>query len=500
MSEIETLFAELTLRLRSHELRASTFASLSDDELATSYQAATGLMREGEKYAALAAAEIDRRSHRELGQNGLAWRKGHVNTTAMLQHLTGDGKQATRRRLAVGVMVAEAEAAQELATQASERPDDPELNQLAAASRVWHSALGEAVCRGQLGTETAHSIRQGLGEPAEGVTEEMLTAALMPLIGECAHLNADQAHREARAVRDQIDAEGVAARAENKRARQSLKVWVQSDGMVGGRFLLDPENGMFFKDVVDQLISPRTGGPRFVATGSKHWAERVATDPRTTERIAAEGLIELLHVAISADPGTIYGGTRPAVKMIVKETALTGEAALTGSGPRAAHGYIEGHPDMVPIETVERELCSAGFVPIMFDDGGECLNVGREQRLFTKRQRQGLAVRDGGCMWPDCDRPPSWCEAHHIEFWHRDNGRTDIGLGILLCRRHHLLLHNHNWQIIRVGGATYELIPPVAEDGQTPIPLRSKSPLRLGSPLGPPALAAAEPAIRRSAG
>jgi hypothetical protein len=42
------------------------------------------------------------------------------------------------------------------------------------------------------------------------------------------------------------------------------------------------------------------------------------------------------------------------------------------------------------------------------------------------------------------------CEAHHIVRW-RDGGRTDVADGVLLCRRHHLLLHDHGGQIVREG-------------------------------------------------
>jgi hypothetical protein len=105
------------------------------------------------------------------------------------------------------------------------------------------------------------------------------------------------------------------------------------------------------------------------------------------------------------------------------------------------------------------------------------VNVGRVQRLFTERQRTGMAVRDGGCRFPGCDRPPSWCEAHHIDQWQRDNGKTNVADGVLLCRRHHLLLHNNHWQISRTGGA-YWLRPPRSIDpAQELLPMPRRSPL-----------------------
>ncbi|MET0956357.1 MAG: HNH endonuclease signature motif containing protein, partial [Cryobacterium sp.] len=104
---------------------------------------------------------------------------------------------------------------------------------------------------------------------------------------------------------------------------------------------------------------------------------------------------------------------------------------------------------------------------------------GRDERLFTPAQRIALAARDGGCMWGDCTKPPSQTEAHHIDHWKRDDGRTDIRLGILLCNPHHRLLHNQGWQILEHHGR-YWLRPPLSVDpGQTLIELHSKSPAAL---------------------
>ena len=120
-------------------------------------------------------------------------------------------------------------------------------------------------------------------------------------------------------------------------------------------------------------------------------------------------------------------------------------------------------------------MCADGFVPILFDkDGQQIMNVGRDERFFTPRQRTGLAARDGGCRFPDCDRPPSWTEAHHINEWDRDHGRTDIADGVLLCRHHHMLVHNNGWQITRTG-TEYFVVPPRSLDAeQHPIPAPAK--------------------------
>ncbi|TFC99082.1 hypothetical protein E3T25_15460 [Cryobacterium sandaracinum] len=85
-----------------------------------------------------------------------------------------------------------------------------------------------------------------------------------------------------------------------------------------------------------------------------------------------------------------------------------------------------------------------------------------------------MAVRDGGCLWIDCDRSPAWSKAHHINEWLKGNGYTDLADGVLLCHPHHLLLHNQHWTISRTGTQQW-LRPPVEVDPKrTLIALPSK--------------------------
>lgn len=147
-----------------------------------------------------------------------------------------------------------------------------------------------------------------------------------------------------------------------------------------------------------------------------------------------------------------------------------------GTSPRGVFGYLEGNPAPVSAETIARHLCDSGYLGILFRQTGQPLNVGRDERLFTRDQRQALAVRDGGCRWPGCKQPPSWSEAHHIENW-SDLGLSNIDQAILLCTLHHLLLHNRHWKIVLRGGL-YCLQPPIEIDPtRTLIDLPSKNPL-----------------------
>lgn len=175
--------------------------------------------------------------------------------------------------------------------------------------------------------------------------------------------------------------------------------------MFQGSWALGPEDGALVDNALQNLISPRRGGPRFIDADDIARADRIEHDPRTTEQILADGLVEMVRLAIDADPGTLFGSKRPCVQVIITDATLHN---------RARHGYLEGHPDPVPFATVERHRCDTGVIGVKFDSDGSVLNQGRNQRLFTTPQRTALAVKWGGCAHPTCDRPPKMCEIHHI--------------------------------------------------------------------------------------
>ncbi len=323
----------------------------------------------------------------------------------------------------------------------------------------------------------ADAIRSGLGDPGGDADEQLLAAALDELMPVCREVDADAARRLARQARDRVDAAGVEARAQAQHQRRFWRVWVKPDGMVRGEFELDPETGMYVKAVFDQLTHPRLVEPKVrrgfgdPVTGDTAYADAKVM----RERNAADGLVQVLHAGVTVDPGRLLNSTKPAVRVVVNERTLA-----TGRGS----GMLEGHPDRIPVGNVHTGLC-AGYLPIRFDREGNVLDLGREERLFTAAQKAVLAVRDGGCLDPDCDRPPSWCEAHHIDHWKRDQGRTDIAEGILLCRRDHLRYHNEGWEIRRDGGAYWLIPPPGVDPEQTPRLMRPKTPADLINPIDP---------------
>ena len=108
--------------------------------------------------------------------------------------------------------------------------------------------------------------------------------------------------------------------------------------------------------------------------------------------------------------------------------------------------------------TVRRLACDAEIIPTVLNGKGRVIDVGRRTRRVSEALRCVLVARDGGCVWPGCDAPPSRCDAHHVEHW-ADGGPTNADNLALLCHRHHILLHEGRHRLERAGDAWVVLKP-----------------------------------------
>ncbi|WP_187270536.1 HNH endonuclease signature motif containing protein [Lacisediminihabitans profunda] len=418
---------------------------------------------------AILAGVVAARSSLELGYDGLAQRAGARTADALVSQLTGTSGQEARAITSVGTMMS-----------------DP---------AAWLGEVATRVAAGDLSIGAAAAIQSGLGAPSPTVAADDLADAAHELLASANFLPPEKVARQARELRDELDEAGVVDRESELREKRFLRLTRQADGMTRIVGLLDPESAALVTDAVDAVTSPRRGGPRFVDATAAARAEDIALDDRTTGQLALDALVEMVRIAVAADDGRVFGTRKPAVRVHVTATDLA-------RGTGVAH--LEGQTSAVSVATVERLACGDGFLAIEFSDGGAnsgaALRLGRSRRTFSDAQRAVLAAIWGGCAVGGCDRPPSWCEAHHIDEWLEDLGPTDVSNGILLCRHDHLLVHNNGWKIRRRGNdyflepprgdplhaAAIPLIPknPVYHRGRANADARSRGPIR--RPNAPP--------------
>jgi len=115
-----------------------------------------------------------------------------------------------------------------------------------------------------------------------------------------------------------------------------------------------------------------------------------------------------------------------------------------------------------------RLACDAELVPIVLNGKSVPVDVGRTRRLVKPAQRDALITRDQGCAFPNCPLPTRWTDAHHIKHW-LDGGNTDLDNLVLLCRRHHRLLHHTEWTVAITNGLPYFTPPKWLDYHQKPI-------------------------------
>lgn len=136
-------------------------------------------------------------------------------------------------------------------------------------------------------------------------------------------------------------------------------------------------------------------------------------------------------------------------------------AEATTTVPRC--GVMGGPP--LPPDVIARWLCNAWIRRVIRDPNtGHLLDYGRRLRLYNRHQRRSMAHRDGGCGWVGCDLGPRYCDAHHILPW-PEGGLTNIDHGLLLCRRHHGLVHTKGWTLGR--DPTTGIVTVTTPDGRT---------------------------------
>ncbi|MEV1296060.1 DUF222 domain-containing protein [Pseudonocardia sp. NPDC049635] len=202
-------------------------------------------------------------------------------------------------------------------------------------------------------------------------------------------------------------------------------------------------------------------------------APRDPDDVRDHPERAVEALAELCGFALAHAPGATLpesGGHRPQVVVTVRLDDLERRA-------RAATLEFSGQLSPAALRML---ACDAAVLPVVLGGDGRPVDVGRARRTVTGSQRRAVTARDRGCAHPGCDRPPAWCEVHHILPWEL-GGPTDLDNLVMLCRVHHRLVHHTGWEIHLGERGRPEFVPPGWIDPQRR-PRRKPDPDRVVPP------------------
>jgi hypothetical protein len=207
------------------------------------------------------------------------------------------------------------------------------------------------------------------------------------------------------------------------------------DGMVRISVVLPAEEAA----LIDAALEAAARAAAESAVGDQpHLDEPLRHVPRL-DRVQA--LVDVAASYLDTLPG------EPADDHTLVLVHVNAEALDVPAGTSIASGtcHVEGHGPIEPA-TAERLLCTARVQGVLVGQGGKVLNLGRTKRLATRAQRRALKVRDKGiCQFSGC-HSTSHLDAHHVVHWSH-GGPTDLDNLILLCGRHHTLVHEGGLRI-----------------------------------------------------
>lgn len=297
--------------------------------------------------------------------------------------------------------------------------------------------IGRAACDGVLSAGQVAALKAACSTPVEPVLQ-LQQAELVAIV---APLSVADTERAAGVWRQR--AEALVDLPEPAEPNRELSMAHTTDGLVG-KFVLDKAGALQFEQAI-RLASTWDG----------------SDDTRSNQRRSADALVDVCSFfnANHDRPGTPR--QRPHIELFVEADILT-TSPLAWTTEHAVIGS----------STIDALLCDCVIHRVQ-RAGNAILAYGRGTRTVPLELFRAVAARDGGCRFPGCNRKVRSCDAHHVRFW-RNMGLTELANLVLLCNRHHHLIHQPRWHLKLLPDADLEVTYP---DGS----------VRISQPRGQPA-------------
>lgn len=230
--------------------------------------------------------------------------------------------------------------------------------------------------------------------------------------------------------REVVDRRAALEDSRRRRELRRLHVSPALDGMVRVDGDLDPETGQVVITALRAVMTASRGD---------------GSDGRTAPQRRADALGEICFQWMDGSNRATTAGERPHVTVTVDLESLerrTGRRCELDEAGR------------IPAEDARRIACDASLSRVITVAPSSPVEIGRRTPVVPAALRRAVVVRDGGCRFPGCDRPPGWCDAHHVLHW-ADGGETSLDNLVLLCRPHHRLVHERFSLAIEEGRPTF---------------------------------------------
>jgi hypothetical protein len=301
-----------------------------------------------------------------------------------------------------------------------------------AAARARTAAtvaeLGEALAAGEIAGEHVDAVTAGLRDltaPQQAVLAgkgEMLALA-------AGSLTPDEFRRQVAKIVRGITADDGIARLERQKRAVRLRAWIDRvTGMLRLSGELDPEEGVQLLNKLNAEIE---------ALFHDRTPDRCPDDPSARQDfLRAHALLHL----INAGGGTGSGGWKTEMTIVIDHDTI-----VHGPHPRSRTDCGVDGVDL-PVDVLRRMALFADIIPVLLDEDGVVLKMGRTRRLATRAQRQALRAMYRHCAIPGCRTPVRHCTPHHCDEWDH-GGLTDIDDLVPICKSDHAMIHTKGWTL-----------------------------------------------------
>ena len=323
-----------------------------------------------------------------------------------------------------------------------------------------HPEIAAAYQAKLINDEAARLIVAFLEKPPPGMPVEAVASVRAHLLDVAKNGDIRELRVHISRLRETFDADDTPPSEDTDRNEFYASTILNGRMVVKGDF--DAETGEMLLSALSPLSTPRP-------------TDAAGPDNRTPAQRRADAFTEILRRYLDAGVSPEDGGERPHLHLHIQARDLAATEAATEeehSGPDNAYFFdlfgrtgVGRMPWMgaMSIEAARRIACDSVVHPIVMDEHGSPLDLGRSTRTANRKLRRALVARDGGCAFRGCGRPAAWCDAHHIQHW-ADGGATDFDNLVLLCRFHHRLIHHSEWEVVMGPDRHPWFIPPARVD------------------------------------
>ncbi len=413
---------ELTAALVAVRSITAHFHTATDGQLLADTRAIEALGRVVDGLRLGAAAQVEARSGKRLGEESLAFRHGARDGVELVEDLTGVSYATARMRVGLGSALA------------------PVVSITGELLPGRYPALSDAVAAGEVGIESARVIVNTVVSIRRRADPDLLSAMAEALADTARHTGVEVVRDVAEHWALALDPDGAEPKERFQRRKRALKIGrTLADGTTTVSLVVTPEHLALLKELLQSrrrstlMLRTAPGGDDSDSTDPE-WQEESGPDggePRPRTQQDYDTVFDAITLATSIEQAS---------GAVTHETVVTITAAELEA--RGGQGWTAGVLAGIPVPVIERRACTGGVRLLVIGADGEALHLGRSRRLFSPQQKKALTVAAGWrCQYPGCTTPAPFLEAHHAKWFSRDAGPTDVGNGVMLCSFHHHLIH-----------------------------------------------------------